>query len=526
MNKKEFVWDRGWIHSYLSNWCIFERFKYSNALNNNDILRIFGNNNVNAVKRIEGVGDYLRDLVILTGIDEGKAIEIFGINLKRRNSLIYKKIRPILGLTFAYAIRENITICPCCIKFGFHSIFHQMTLFKTCIYHTNETLVDSCEKCGNILGKYLLSNFSNPPFTCACGFCLLDNNNVVSIFKSWKNKFRIDNEELINLLNIYKSQKETPLLIQPIRILRKYNEFDQSNLSRLIDYQKNYYLNKEFNENTILKEVYSQNFLSSKNALKTIMTNYKYNFNYRYNIRSFLKKDKIDAVFYDVYMQSREIYKAIKRYLMKNYLNDHTTCIQLNNELKANDSFCGFSLAFTFWREEFEEINLSQKVKQGSIESKIFNFECYLERFSLYPKGIYANYLEELLDKCFNITQDVNSIDINQIKKVINTMLPYLLLERFAEYLDLILNPTKYKPNNYYLHDIIPMHLIVIEQHIQETTIYHQNIFNKLEKLIQDMQKEKNICGFDKNFKYERYRTPSELAILKMDLNRGENATK
>lgn len=224
---------------------------------------------------------------------------------------------------------------------------------------------------------------------------------------------------------------------------------------------------------------------------------------------------------------NQEIFiKPLKdRYLMKYYLNDHKTCIQLNNELKANDSFCGFALAFTFWREEFEEINLSKKIKQGPVETKIFNYECYLERFSLYPKGIYSNYLEDLLNNSFKITHDFNLIDINQIKKIINTMLPYLLLERFAEYLDLILNPTKYKSNNYYLHDIIPMHLIIIEQHIQDTTIYHQNIFNKLEKLIQDMQKEKNICGFDKNIKYERYRTPSELAILKMDLNRGENIT-
>ncbi|MCS1384865.1 hypothetical protein NXZ75_22185, partial [Lysinibacillus sphaericus] len=258
-------------------------------------------------------------------------------------------------------------------------------------------LVDSCEKCGKIFGKYLLSNFSNHPFTCECGFCLLDNNNVISIFKDWRKKFTIKDEELLFLLNLYKHNKETPLLIHPIRILRKYNEIDQSNLSSLISYKKNYYLNREFKEKTDLKEVYSFNFLSSKRVLKSSISAYKYTFNYRYNILSLRKKDKIDAVFYDIYIQSREIYKTIKRYLMNHHLNNHKTCIQLNNELNSNDSYCGFALAFIFWREEFEEIELSQRIKQGRVETRIFNFECYLERFSLYPKGIYCNYLEDLL---------------------------------------------------------------------------------------------------------------------------------
>ncbi|MEQ6353188.1 hypothetical protein ABNX05_01000 [Lysinibacillus sp. M3] len=520
MDKKEFVWNRDWIHSYISNWCIFERFKFSNALNNNDLLGIFGNNNVKAVKRIEGAGDYLRNLVSLSGLDKEKTIKIIGVNLKSRNSLLYKKIKPILGLNYAYAIKDNITFCPSCIKFGFHSIFHQMTLFKTCVFHPNETLLDSCEKCGKVLGKYLLSNFSNPPFTCECGLCLLDNNNVISIFNGWKKQFTIKDDELLNLLSLYKHHKEIPLLIHPIRISRKYNEFDQSNLSLLIDYKKNYYLNKEFEENKILKEVYTQNLLSSKSVLKDTINNYNYTFNHRYNIRSLVQKDKIDAVFYEIYMQSRDIYKAIKRYLVKNYINSHTTCIQLNNKLNSNDTYCGFALAFTFWREEFEDINLSQKIRQGPVESKIFNFECYLERFSLYPKGVYCYYLEDLLNNCFEITKDFDSIDINQIKKVVSNILPYLLLERFCEYLKLILNPSNYKSDNYILPDIIPMHLIVIDKLIPKTTIYYQNTFKKLKKLIKNMNEEKNICGFDKNKKYEPYKTPSQLVMLRMDLNR------
>lgn len=34
------------------------------------------------------------------------------------------------------------------------------------------------------------------------------------------------------------------------------------------------------------------------------------------------------------------------------------------------------------------------------------------------------------------------------------------------------------------------------------------------------MQKEKDICGFDRNKKYEPYRTPTQLAMLNMDRKR------
>ncbi|MCS1384877.1 hypothetical protein NXZ75_22245, partial [Lysinibacillus sphaericus] len=107
--------------------------------------------------------------------------------------------------------------------------------------------------------------------------------------------------------------------------------------------------------------------------------------------------------------------------------------------------------------------------------------------------------------------------DLNQIKKIVSSLLSFLLLERFCEYLELILYPSKYKSSNYILPDIIPMHLMVIDKNIQKTTIYYQNVYKKLKKLIQEMRKEKNICGFDKNKKYEPYLTPSQIAIINMD---------
>ncbi len=45
---------------------------------------------------------------------------------------------------------QTIRYCPCCIKIGYHSIIHQLTIFSTCPYHMVE-LKESCPSCGAII---------------------------------------------------------------------------------------------------------------------------------------------------------------------------------------------------------------------------------------------------------------------------------------------------------------------------------------------------------------------------------------
>lgn len=517
MNKKEFVWNRNWIHSYISNWCIFERFKFSNALSNYDILNIFGNEHIHTIKHIANAGYYVRDLTSLAGIDEKKSIDLLGVNLNRRDTLVLKKFEPLIGTSHNYFINKHVTYCPNCIKSGFHSIFHQLNLFKNCIFHPNTALIDSCEKCDTLLGEYLLSNNPNPPFTCKCGTSLLDSANVISIFNSWKKKFTIKDKELLSLLTIYKHQKATPVIIHPQRIFRMDEGYDQSALFLLIEYTKNYYLNTDLNDSEVLKMEYSQNSLSSKNSFKEALNIYNNTFEYRNRFHTFEEKDKIDAMLFEIYIHSRNIYKAIKRYLIKTFLKKHKNCIHLNNELLESKKSCKFSTAFTFWREEFEGINLSHTVRQSPEKTKIFNFESYNEQFSLYTKGFYCNYLEDLLDSCFKITRDAKIFDINQIKKIVSTLLSYFLVERFFKYLYLISNSSTYKRFNFYLPREVPMHLVIIDKQLNRTTLYYQNIHEKLRKLVQDIQKEQNNCGFERNKKYDIYRPPLQVAIQKVD---------
>ncbi|WP_155591258.1 hypothetical protein [Lysinibacillus cavernae] len=517
MDKKEFVWKRDWIHSYISNWCVFERFKFSNALSNHDILHIFGNEHVHNIKHIANACFYLRDLTSLAGIDEKKSLDLLGVNLNSRDTMVFKKLVPIIGTSHNYFINKQVTYCPNCIKSGFHSIFHQLNLFKYCVFHPNIALIDSCEKCDSLLGEYLLFNNPNPPFTCKCGTSLLDSTNVISIFNSWEKKFTIKDKELLNLLTIYKHQKATPVIIHPQRIFRMDEGYNQSALFLLINYTKNYYLDTGLSSMETIKVEYNHNSRSSKNSFKKALNNYNNIFDYRNRFHNLAEKDKIDAILFEIYIHSRNVYKAIKRYLLKSYLKKHKNCIHLNNELLENGTYCKFATAFTFWREEFEGINLSHTVRESPEKTKIFNFESYNEQFSIYTKGFYSTYLEDLLDSCFKNTRDLKIIDINQIKKIVSTLLSYFLLERFLKYLDLISNSSTYKRFNYYLPREVPMHLVIFDTKTNKTTIYHQNIHGKLKKIVQDIQNEQNTCGFDRNQKYNPYRTPLQLAIQKVD---------
>lgn len=523
MVNKGFVWNEEWINSYISNWCIFERFKFANALSNNDILLIFGNDKVKAVKLVSHVGEYLRSLISLDGIDENQTSDILGENLKSRNLFISRLLSPILGTdNLMYNItKDDIYYCPICIKNGFHSIFHQITLFKTCVFHPTETLKKSCENCGEAFNKYLLTKSSNPPFTCKCGYYFLVNKNVKSIFKSWMDNFPIKDKKLLELLNIYKNQNELPIMLHPTMRISQINKDSQSSTDLLIDFTKNLYLNVELDVNMILKEDVNKNTLRSRNALKKIINSYKNTFSYRFDgFRSLKDKDIIDAIYYDIYIQSRYIYKAIKRYLKKEYLKKHLKCIYLNNELREHKTYCRFSMAYTYWREEFEDIKLSNKVRQPPDETPFYNFESYRERFTLYPKGVYGFYLEDFLDSFLKkMNHDFEQIDISLLKKIVNSLLPYLLLERFTEYLDLTTNPSNYKSNNYNLLRNIPMHLIVINEQTQNNSIYYQNVYLKLKEIISNVQEIPNVCRFDNNKKYEPYLTPTQLAILKMDGN-------
>jgi len=63
----------------------------------------------------------------------------------------------------------------------------------------------------------------------------------------------------------------------------------------------------------------------------------------------------------------------------------------------------------------------------------------------------------------------------------------------------------------------VPMHLVILDTQTNKTTIYHQNIHGKFKKIVQDIQNEQNTCGFDRNQKYNPYRTPLQLAIQKVD---------
>ena len=516
MNQFRFTWKDEWVTKYISTWCILERFKFANVLTNNHILQIFGNEDVQKLKNVTNAGDYLRSLSSLKGIDRVKALEILGVDLFEKKSELINMFKPIVGRRghIEYLTNNNISYCQKCMEKGFHSVFHQLTLFNNCVFHPDEELRDTCFKCNKIFSRHLLSADDGTSFLCQCGQSIMDKIDVAAIFKNWEEELVIQDSYILKFLDLPIGQ---PGLID-VRYPSRYNTeetvnaFDLLPSHHLMSYANNYYLSAPLDKGTYSKCYISKHKLRQKVVSSQTVENYKNLFTYKFLEDSPDRLLEQDHIYYEIYEQSRHIYKSVRRYIKNHLLKKHSKCIHLDNELKENEDYCKFSFAYNHWREEFEEIQLARIVRRSTPQSEAFNFERNKERYTIYPKGPYCDYIERILEKVFRIDQsNPQELDIKCLKNLLNDLLPYLLLERFYENLDLVNNPEKYRSIKYFLPDVIPLHLIFFEESmIRKTTIYHRNINLHLKNTLKKLEIEPNTCCFNKNKIYESYISPEK----------------
>ncbi|WP_391205450.1 hypothetical protein [Psychrobacillus sp. L4] len=516
MNQYRFTWKKEWVTKYISTWCIFERFKFANALSNNHILQIFGNEDVQKLKNVKNAGDYLRSLTSLIGIDRGKAFEIIGVDLFEKKSESIDTFKPILGSRgkVEYLTNNNISYCQKCMEKGFHSVFHQLTLFNNCVFHPNEELRETCFKCNKIFSIHDLCSDDRSSYLCQCGQSIMNNRNVAAIYKNWENEHVIQDPYILKFLDLHIVQPKLPDVKYPSRYnteerVKAFNLLPSHNL---MSYANSYYFDAPLDTDTFSKQHISKRKPQSIVVSRQMMKNYGNLFTYKFIEGSHNRHLEQDCIYYEIYEQSRHIYKSVRRYIKKHLLKNHSKCIHLNNELKESEDYCKFSLAFTYWREEYEDIQLSRVVRCSPPQSDVFNFERNKQRFTFFPVGPYCYYLANLLENIFGIDRSSDQkLDLNSLRNLLNALLPYLLLERFYENLDLVSNPHKYKSRNYILPNVIPLHLIFFEESIiEKTTIYHRNIYMHLKNTLAKLEKVPGACCFDKRKTYVSYISPEK----------------
>lgn len=177
MDKKSYIWKKEWIWPYETLLGMLNKFAYVNILHQNDI----------------------KNLIEVDGKDRGNRyiyynkymiISNYRINFNQINALLqsdvattlYQTVKHILyplGIdSFPYSFdgkqkqwyRYEFTYCPECMKYGYHSLYHQLTFSNVCFIHTGTRLQKSCPNCGAVEPFALKSKRIGQPYKCTCGY--------------------------------------------------------------------------------------------------------------------------------------------------------------------------------------------------------------------------------------------------------------------------------------------------------------------------------------------------------------------
>lgn len=174
-----YVWNPEWIQPYESYWSIIKKFCFVNVLSSNLFKLRFGT--------IDGE----EDLENILGFSRSQYI-------REQESMVYSRIGTYIN--DEKTIRPYIWICKKCNKNGFHSIFHQISIFKNCIYHQNETLV-------RYYGLFNERTLSQMEFE-----TISNNRDLYKTFSQWKRKKYISDKQFYNFISMPEIFSEFPCL--------------------------------------------------------------------------------------------------------------------------------------------------------------------------------------------------------------------------------------------------------------------------------------------------------------------------
>jgi hypothetical protein len=216
------------------------------------------------------------------------------------------------------------------------------------------------------------------------------------------------------------------------------------------------------------------------------------------------------------YKQTRIIYKAISRYILRKIIKDHRNCVEIFNKASQNGDVCPHALAFIWWKMECEGIDAPWKMEKHTKIPNTYDFECIKERFSIFLHGTFMTHIEEILNPISREEEfDFLKCNVSSINFILNKIISHLLIERFIKWVEVVQNPKKFKQ----LHpdDTIPMFLAKIpHDYNEEIEFYFPNgRFKYMINLIKEINDQVN-CPMNKAKKYPAYRSPIRIVMDSM----------
>lgn len=339
------TWKSDWIASpYESVWGILEKFKFANAATSRDIFQIFG---TEKIKNNSKVWSYKtsRELYEINSLEESLLFNYLSVKIKTNNEDILNWLNQ--KLYFFNNFKEScfstiLRTCPECMKRGFHSIFHQVSVLDTCPFHSIK-LIDKCPNC-NREHYYEISdkNFQSA-FNCVCGYFYGSGEIDYSFTKKWNENEvgKIKDKELLYLLDINKEQE------RPKHKVYFDNEIALSKGTQFFKYI-----------NTI-------NDIEFKGDLQQV-----YRIHQRDKIPAYYEKvtskykniGRINDITEKLILKYKKAYKTIARFIRNHLIKDHKFCINSYVNKKyihfiEDGEVCPYAYAYVMWRQSLENLD-------------------------------------------------------------------------------------------------------------------------------------------------------------------------
>lgn len=404
------TWNSNWIDKYESIWSVLEKFKAANLITDNQFLDFFGNENIKKLKHVKYSGKSLRNLVDCSGLDIILINKKLGFDFNSQVEIILKVINFYSGCNHLSFFSNNLRFCSHCMINSYHSVFHQLLFFDTCVFHPNIKLKSKCENCKMNFQEYELLKDGFTDNYCKC----VKNpenkyKSINTMFSLWKQKFELIENNLKTIME--KDYFNT-----------KYNYYFPNRSRELIKL-------RYFMEDYIELNQLNSSFKKIEISVKTIHENIieKKNYSWFYG-----RRHKAIMNYYFIYEFSKTIFKSIDRFIRDKYLIQHKNCIKNYHKLVGNKGYCILSTAYITWLQELKNTNISHFPHHK--ENYPF-FNSNKEYYTLYPKGNYISKLEYTINSISNsLEEEKNFTEITSILySVLKELLPYFLLERFHQ---------------------------------------------------------------------------------------------
>lgn len=187
---RKICWREEWAHPYESVLSIIAKVKISNCINSQEIIRLFGNINIREQKTCTTAARYM-NLYSMYGFDRELLMNYTTFDLTQQRKLIRNICNSGIKTNIKYHFSRYLKYCDECMKYYFHSIFHQLLNTYKCPFHEVE-LRDACINCG----KSTLYSFKYGDFyKCSCGFNISGNSGCS--WNIWNEIFEIKRDVLI-----------------------------------------------------------------------------------------------------------------------------------------------------------------------------------------------------------------------------------------------------------------------------------------------------------------------------------------